>query len=348
MPVSSTKLVRVSAQDIADHLGVARPTVSTILSGASSNTRVSEELRLKVMDAAKSMGYRPNAAAKAVARGKFGGAGLITSVDRKRSSLPPDLLWGITQALEERGMHLLVAALPDEQLTDDNNLPRMLSEWMTDGLLINYNKQIPPAMSAVIERHAIPSVWLNSKREYDSVYPNDEHAGRMATEILLQAGHRRITYTGNLTRHATHYSEFDRRAGYEQAMRAAGLELDVIEPVMFSDEANESRQYWIDRLQAEGRPTAVVAYGRSTLEPVVLAAERLGLEIGWDLSLITFADWPQKLGRKLDTVIIPQQAMGRKAVDMLCKRMRHSGGASASVALRAEYIKGQSVNPPRV
>ncbi len=349
--LKSSPNARVSAQDIADRLGVARPTVSTVLSGASSNTRVSQALRDRVRNVALEMGYRPNAAAKAIARGKFGGAGLITSVERMRSNLPPDLLWGITHALESMGMHLVLAALPDEQLTDGGNLPRMLSEWMIDGLLINYNKQIPPAMGAVIQRHAIPSVWLNVKQDWDSVYPDDQQASRLATRLLLDAGHRRIAYTGNL--HPTgvgllHYSEVDRHAGYEQAMNEAGLTPDVIERDRFGRQPSAGREYWLERLAGADHPTAVVAYGRPTLDAVVLAAERLGMDIPGQLSLVTFGDWPQSLGRRIDTILIPQEAMGRAAVDMLFEKVRRPQAAIASVSLPASHFAGQTIEPPRL
>jgi hypothetical protein len=53
-------------------------------------------------------------------------------------------------------------------------MPRLLREWMVDGLLVAFNLSTPPGMIETIRRHNIPSIWLNSDQEIDCVRPNDE------------------------------------------------------------------------------------------------------------------------------------------------------------------------------
>lgn len=57
---------KVTLKDIAQQVNVSPFTVSVVLNGSKSNTRVSESTREKILDAAKEMGYLPNALARAL------------------------------------------------------------------------------------------------------------------------------------------------------------------------------------------------------------------------------------------------------------------------------------------
>ncbi|ARU40097.1 hypothetical protein CCB80_02665 [Armatimonadetes bacterium Uphvl-Ar1] len=57
---------KVTLKDIAHAVGVSQFTVSVVLNGAKSNTRVSDGTRAKILDAAREMGYLPNALARAL------------------------------------------------------------------------------------------------------------------------------------------------------------------------------------------------------------------------------------------------------------------------------------------
>jgi DNA-binding LacI/PurR family transcriptional regulator len=57
---------KVTLKDIAHAVGVSQFTVSVVLNGAKSNTRVSDVTRTKILDAAREMGYLPNALARAL------------------------------------------------------------------------------------------------------------------------------------------------------------------------------------------------------------------------------------------------------------------------------------------
>ena len=68
-----------------------------------------------------------------------------------------------------------------------------------------------------------PAIFINVKQEFDAVHPDDLRGGEIATEHLLQLGHTRIAYARAAVNLKEHYSEIDRRLGYEAAMQSAGL-----------------------------------------------------------------------------------------------------------------------------
>src|SRR5438309_10329783 len=56
----------VTLRDVAERVNVSPFTVSVVLNGSKSNTRVSEATRTRIVDAAREMGYQPNVLARAL------------------------------------------------------------------------------------------------------------------------------------------------------------------------------------------------------------------------------------------------------------------------------------------
>lgn len=66
MPSTTRQSKKVTLKDIAEQVKVSPFTVSVVLNGAKSNTRVSQATREKILDAAREMGYMPNVLARAL------------------------------------------------------------------------------------------------------------------------------------------------------------------------------------------------------------------------------------------------------------------------------------------
>src|SRR4028119_1309757 len=122
-----------------------------------------------------------------------------------------------------------------------------------------YQKQETPELEAIIQRHRIPVIWTNARREADCIYPDDESAFFGATQTLLELGHRHITYINNGS--TEHYSRQARQSGYQRAMQAAGLTTEVLQGL--SDYPFEPDIQPIRSLcsrPASRRPSAVLCY----------------------------------------------------------------------------------------
>ncbi|MEX2607298.1 MAG: LacI family DNA-binding transcriptional regulator [Kiritimatiellia bacterium] len=327
----------VTLKDIAAELGVSLPTVSQILAPSSKRANLfAPATREKVINAAREMGYRPNTAARSMVSGRFGSLTLVLGQRENSSILPPGLLSGIDDALSEAGMHLVVAHLPDHRLTDAEVVPKLLNQLASDGLLINYNAHIPRAMIDLIERFQLPSIWINSKQEKACVYPDDEGAAYALTRKALEAGHRRVAYlnyTTGLHPASCHYSVLDRLAGYERAMREAGLPSRIIceaQEVKPPDRITHV-QTW---LRAPEPPEAVVTYGKNECMAVLTAMDRMGLSCPKDLALYGINEERiQHFELTLPTALLPEFEMGRKAVKLLLRHLKKPETAIPSVAM---------------
>ena len=128
---------------IARESGVSQPTVSFIVNGRDRELKISSATRERVLETARRLGYRRNTAAKAVATGKFGTISLLQSTQPNTSYLPAGLLDGIHDALLKVGVLLMYGRLPQARLEDAHFVPKILQEWSSDGLLIDYINDIP-------------------------------------------------------------------------------------------------------------------------------------------------------------------------------------------------------------
>jgi LacI family transcriptional regulator len=334
--------------DVAREAGVSRPTVSHALSGKGPKYRIASATVRRVRDAARELGYRPNSFARGIRMGKFAQAALLLSTNYGRSHLPSGLLSGVHDALSEREMQLSVVRLPDEKLTDQGFAPKILREWSCDGLIVNYTDHIPDKMIDLIERARHAAVWLNTQRHHDCVYPDDFGGLRDATARVIALGHRRIAYVdyahGSADLPTAHYSARDRQAGYEQAMRDAGLSPSVIrgEHVVPSAERLTLTESW---LAAADRPTAVL--GCSPMSVVVRAADRLGLRLGTDLSMV-FVDVDTAHAVAVEAparVGVAWSEVGRRAVEMLAEKIAAPSRRLAPGVLPCTFHEGQTLGP---
>ncbi len=340
--------VSVHVKEVAKAANVAVPTAYEALRGAG---RLSDQTRQRVFDAARKLGYRANLGARATRTGRMNAVGLLMSLDRKRRYMPADLLEGIHDTLALRDYHLTYAKLPDEKLTDSGFVPKILREWSVDGLLINYTHDFPQQMTDLIDRYRIPCIWLNNKRDHDAVYPDDEAAGRQATEYLLRQGLSRITYL-MLVRpgSAAHDSVAQRAAGYRTAMLQAGRQPSIVElPVdevwepgkTFIDTRLQVLRHWLTSTQ---RPQGIVTYSSWTAEPLLYAALSLGLNIPGDLRLVNLAGLSPttSFGITLTQMQLNLHDLGQAAVNLLLRKLDEQGQNQSSISLPMQLVSGQT------
>jgi LacI family transcriptional regulator len=341
--------MRVTIRQLAEHVGLSRQTVSAILGDKAHLYRPAT--RERVLRGARELGYLPNAAARMIREGRFGTIALLLSQRPSSGTLPQDTLHGIRAGLRRHDLRLLVESLPDEMLSSDGVLPRILSEWCCDGLVINYTDHIPQGMIELIQEHAIPSVWLNCKLDADCVYPDDHDAGRRAAEHLLELGHRRIAYVDYSHDGAAlddaHYSASDRLAGCIEAAEAAGLDEPVRQigrSIATPDRAEAARAWLAD----DERPMAVVTYSHADAVAIQFAAQGLGLAVPGDLSIVTFDERPYGLtGKVLTTLLVPTVAVGEAAVSMALEKIADPKTDLPPRAIRFGFAAGATAAAPR-
>jgi LacI family transcriptional regulator len=342
----------ITMQQIADRAGVSAQTVANVLQGRTRGTWASTAKRSeKIRRIASDLGYRPNAAARATASGRFNAACLVSSTQGHRSTMFHGLVRGAHDELAQRQMHLTVAIVDDEKLTDERFVPKALKEWTADGLLLNYTHDIPGALTDLIDRYRIPSVWINSQQPADCVYFDDHAAGRQLTEYLLGLGHRRIAFVSYGQK--PHYSTTARRGGYDAAMTDAGLTPRFIHRRFVKptghDPGEDTVALSAGWLAEPDRPTAVLAYSQIEAVPTLVAAAQMGLKLPDDLSITTFGDSVNEpMGMRLTRMWTSHGDLARVAVPMLMDKIDAPARPLEPRVVPLQFWKGRSCAPARV
>jgi len=332
-------------------MGLSRATVTHVLNGRAAEQRIRPDTQKRVLEVALELGYRPNAAARAVRSGKYGSVALIQS--QLGQYLPAELLAGLTSAIVARGMLLVLTQVANIDSSDDAYVAQTMRELSVDGVFVNRHGGTPPPFIERIRKLRIPAIFLNAKQEFDAVYPDDLAGGKLAAEYLLRLHHERIAYVESEPRCIPHYSELDRRAGYLTAMASAGrtpwihqIPVDWRSP----DVPGEDRRVEaaIQLLQTPNRPTAVIAYEFTESMAVVRAALTMGLKIPGDISLIQFHN------RVDDSTFIPVHTVsnmmlevGEGAVGMLLDKISMPEAALPSKVIPEILIEGATCLPHR-
>lgn len=343
-PTPSVPSSPATLKQIAEAAGVSVSTVSHIM--GTRGALYAPQTREKVMRLADELGYRPNAFARAVRSGRFGSVSLLLSNNPAHSSLIPSLMAGIHDALEQHELHMSLAMLSDHKLTDPEFVPRILRQWMADGLLIAYFHEIPEPFRDLLAGHRIPSVWINSNVETNGVDTDNFDGGKRATEHLLHLGHERIAFVDYTVPVAKGSLMHERYKGYAAAMRAAGLSVRRIggkSSTPRGERLDKSRE-WLAR---DDRPTALVCFSESTALPVLQAALMQGLAVPSDLSLVTFGNEPlDSSGIHVTSMVVPFYDMGCRAVAMLTRKMAQPDDEQPREVLPFVLDSGDTCCPP--
>jgi len=337
-------------RDIAKAVGVQPATVSYALNGKGRQNRISDQRVQQIEEMARQLGYRRNAAAVAVKQGRFGTIALLVSAQATFEHVLP-ILDGVGDRMDDHDLHLLFSRVTAEQLASRAGFPRLLREISCDGMLLMDGLGLPPALVESLASSHMPAIWLNFRARSDCVHPDDFDAGYQAGRCLLKLGHRRIAYAHydvSATREAdlakAHYSVRDRPAGCAAALKEAGLPLLPGPRNLIGDLTFPARLAAAERLLSqEQRPTAIFCYHATDAEACLVAANRLGLQLPRDVSLICCAHQPWRaLDTMLTTLVIPCRALGNAAVDRLLLKVADPDGSLPPVALPFSRVDGSS------
>jgi len=333
----------ISMSDISRACGVSRQTVGYILNGRGHLFK--GETQRKVWRTAERMGYRVNASARAMRTGRSNCIALLLGTF---FYMPKELLRAINFAAERRNYHITLTELAHADLSQPASVPKQLKEILADAFLLNWTFGVPADVMALVAETRLPFLCINSNEPPGSVLPDDLQGGRMATEHLLELGHRRISYVSFVPNDIPHYSEHERALGYQQAMTAAGLAPDSqVAPPNLTP--RQRIQAVVEMLSRPDRPEAIVAYSSPTAIAVHMAALHCGLDIPRDLSLVTIDDRPHDMtGIAFDTLLLPWDEVAETSLDQLVQRLDHPDQPVQTTRVPYHQLcRGESAVPAR-
>jgi LacI family transcriptional regulator len=329
-------------RDVAEKAGVSVTSVSHVV----NETRpVSDELRARVIAAMRELGYRPNRLARGLRRGETFTLGLI--MPDIASPFFCEMARCIEDAGFERGYSVLLCN-SDQRLDKELAYARSLVEAQADGILYIAASPSTEAVELVLA-NGIAVVVMGRELPglaLDSVVLDNVAGGRMATQHLVQLGHRRIACVGS----RSNGEPFGGRVeGYRQALAAEGA--SVAGPLVVQGILRGRGEYDGIRelLSGRDRPTALFACNDKRAIYALKVAPSLGVWVPSDLSIVGFDDISMaSLTRPaLTTLAQPRKEMGEMAVSMLLERIQDPDLPPRSKVLAPKLVVRESTAPAK-
>lgn len=297
--------------DVARTAGVSPSTVSRALNREHRFYRSPTAARIREMAAA--VGYAPNPVASNLRRRQTSTFGVL--VPRLTDTVMAMLYEEIAAASLRRGYHTLVATTHDDP-DRERDSGEVLLQRRVDGLILT-TARTEGGFNEELDRRKVPHVLaLRTHGDSAAAVGDDRLGGYLAARHLIDLGHERIALVAG-PGYAS--SALGRRAGYEEALREAGLPVDerLVLPSTFSMESGEEAGRLL--LDLDPRPTAVCAVTDHTAIGLLATVQRAGLRIPEDLSVVGYNDVPlaARLAVPLTSVRVPFTSIAAAAVDQL-------------------------------
>ncbi|MCW2762726.1 MAG: LacI family transcriptional regulator [Marmoricola sp.] len=280
---------------VADEAGVSRQTVSNALNNPDL---LRPETLERVQSVIERLGYSPNRAARQLRTRSSHLIGLRFEPAQEGTSnaLMDRFLHSLVETASRTGHHvLLFSGNPDDPLDGYEDLLRSTA---VDAFVVTDTYAGTPQSTFLLERGA-PFVafgrpWDEPDADHAWTDVDGAHGARVATEHLIEQGHRRIAWLG--WEKSSRIGE-DRRRGWESAMHAAGLDVRGL-GVRLTDNVDAARMKTHDLLQdptITGFTCASDTLGIGVLHACADRGLRPGADIGvvgFDDSLAAQVTWP--------------------------------------------------------
>jgi LacI family transcriptional regulator len=312
--------MRVTSKDIARELAVSQSTVSRAL---RSDPRVAPATIARVLAAAERMGYSPNLAARSLITRRTSTVGVV--VGDITNPFYPELVEVLHNELALSGFRTMLLNERTDALLE-RYVADLVGGGAVDGLVYASAVLDAPLVGATSGR--LPVVLVNrasDTADVDTVVSDNRNGGRLAAQLLVSRGHRRIAVVAGPANTST---ARDREAGFAEQAAALGVRL-APELRRIGQFSHQSGYHWgLELLALEPRPTAVFAGNDVIAFGVLDAARRLGVGVPDQLSVVGFddIDMARWEGFSLTTVRQPFEEMGRAAVRLLLERIgKHDG-----------------------
>jgi LacI family transcriptional regulator len=307
----------VTLADVAEYAGVSASTASRALNGRGE---LSDETRAAVIAAAGVLQFEPSLLARSLRTRTTWTVGFV--VPDVSSPFYAAALKGAQAALEESGYRVL---LMDSGQGVDGELAalRTLLNHQIDGLLLSTVGIPAERFEELVARRGTPCVFFDSvlpgAGEGSVLLENSDGIDRLV-DHLVSHGHRRI---GLLAGSREESSGRQRLDAFHAAMVRHGLDVpdDYVRGDRWSTAAGCRAA--LQLLDAEPRPTALVASSVELALGAMFACRERELQIPGDLALATFDDayFAELLEPPLTAVGYDPMEVGRNAATLLVEAM---------------------------
>lgn len=341
--------------DIARRANTSVSTVSIVL-GNRRYVAISDTTRQAVLSAARELGYAPNMAARRLRRNGAQQRTIVLAIAHPidgRLSLISRIVAGVQGQLHimrdklqmnDSTVQLIVETYELGQL---GRLRGLTEPYWFNGLLITNTS---PEDDAYIEHltPSIPIVLFQRASRHSAVMTDGAYVGRLATQHLIDLGHRRI---GLLYPDTASQAQEQRMQGYRDALQKAGLPLGPEAVALgrnWAGGAYIATQQLLNSIVDE-RPTAIFATNDLLALGAMRAVRDWGLRIPEHIAMVGCddAEFAAYHEPPLTTVYLPIEDMAARATVLLLDMIQQRVQEPIHEMFPAHLIIRRSSGSPR-
>jgi LacI family transcriptional regulator len=334
----------VTLKDVAALAGVHPATASRALN-RQTRLLVSGATATRILAAADSLGYRPNAVARSLRTRRSHTVGVL--IPDLTNPLFPPIVRGIEDRLAMDGYVALIGNTDSDIDRERLVFERMLARHV-DGFVCATAHLRSPLLAKAAEAE-IPVVLMNRHAEgygFHTVSVDNERGIAMSVDHLVSLGHRRIAHIAGPQDVSTGLSRY---RGFMAAMESHGLAVDpdlVVTAVAYS--LDEGDRCCRALLAADRGCTAIAAANDMLAIGCYTALEAAGLSCPQDISVVGFNDMPfiDRLRPPLTSVSFPHYQVGSEAGRLILEQIADgptrgddSGGDEGKILYLAPELK---------
>src|SRR5215467_31372 len=344
----SAKSAAVTMRDVANSSGFSPATVSIVLNNAPLARYIAPATKKKIEEAARKLGYRPNAMARFLRSKKTNSVGVMFFDITDPFCMP--ILRGIENSLFQ-GSYVPILADAHNQRNRFERYLELLLERHVEALVVVANWLfVDIHLLADFSKRNIPAATIGWELPGDtvsSVMVDNETGGRLALEHLHKLGHRKIGY---IRGPKTLIDSGPRWKGIQKFAHTAGLEIDPALTLQLAEAFDPNSGFeggfrlTEELLQRRKKFTALLAFDDLTALGAIRALNKAGIRVPEQCSVVGFDDvaLSSMAVPSLTTVRQPLEAMGNLAVNIIME------GIAASQEKRDWSITHQRVAPELV
>lgn len=304
----------VTLRDVAEQVNVSPFTVSVVLNGSKSNTRVSEATRERIVKAAQVLGYQPNSLARALKRRSTNILGLYFGYGHLEPHDPfhAEVLTGLQRGCEACNKDLMIHYSFHRYSVDE--VFAELVGGKIDGLVIIASPG-DPLVERVRGSHLAVVAMTDAIDGIPSVIADDPAGSRAIAEHLHAKGHRTVFYRACPGQSD---SASRRRRAFEQRAMELGMRTIVGRTTDWKGTVGEEEAEILSQ-RIELGVTAAVCWGDPSAHALIKHCKSQGIRVPEDLAVVGFngIEPPVEPAQVLTTVRASWSNVAQTAVHQL-------------------------------
>ncbi|MCR5763125.1 MAG: LacI family DNA-binding transcriptional regulator [Treponema sp.] len=309
--------MKIRLSDIAQRLNVSTVTVSKALAGKDG---VGEDLRQRIHECAKEMGYiqKKNQVLRSDMLKGTGNIGIV--VPERFFDRHGSFYWvlynAISRELLSRGYYAIIEQL-DEDMELSLSMPHVIKDGKVDGIMVM--GQVSEPYTHFFSKNYNNFLFIDfstGDAQQDSVTSDNFYLEYLLTRHLIDLGHRNLRFVGTFNSTS---SINDRFMGFAKAMFENGLRVTTDDIVPDRDR----KGVFISPMLPEEIPTAFVCNCDECAIRIIKELRQRGLRVPEDVSVVGFDDFLSTPydGPALTTAAVNFESMARTVVDIMLRKI---------------------------